>query len=131
FGPERAIGVMFETLVTTAIGGLAAYIFIRSLLLLGGDSKEAAVAVGALFFLWPLILDILWSGIAATFSLATTFDQVLVGPQELAVLAFAVGALIGFFDGYRQIHAWVGFGAVRFLSDVTWGLALGVNGLLI
>jgi hypothetical protein len=131
FDGGRAVGVMIESLFTTAIGGIAAFVFIRFLLLLGGDSKQAAVAVGALFFIWPLIFDVLWAGIVTTFSSTTDPNAVLFGPSELGALAFVTGALVGCFDGYRQIHSWIGAGVPRFLSDVTWGLALSFNGLLI
>ncbi len=130
FGGGRAAVVMAESLLTTAVGGFVAFVFVRLLLLLGHDSKAAVVAVGTLFFLWPLILDILWGGIATTFSSTYDAGTVLFGPVALSVLAFICGALVGCFDGYRQIHRWIGMGVPCFLSDVTWGLALSVNGLI-
>ncbi len=130
FDGRRAVLVMIECLITTALGGFNAFVFVRLLLYLGGDSKAAAVTIGTLFFIWPLIFDILWGGIASTFSLTTNPGAVLLGATELSRLAFVCGSLVGCFDGYRQIHTWIGWGVPRFLSDVTFGLPLSVNGLL-
>lgn len=125
----RALLTGLETFLTTMVGALVAFLFVRVLLWLGDDSHAAAVFVGTLFLIWPLILDIVWGGIVTTFQLAS--KPLLFDAGRLPYFALAVGALTGFFDGYRQIHNWrKGIGFLTFLADTTWGLPLAPNALL-
>jgi hypothetical protein len=126
---SRAVLVALESFATTALGGWLAFAFISVFLWLGSDPRGAAVAVGTLFLLWPLPLNVLWAGVVTTF--AWTVNPLLFDSSVLPWVAWGAGSLIGAFDGYRQIHSWWGWGVPAFISDVTWGLASSINGILI
>ncbi|MDP2354771.1 MAG: hypothetical protein Q8M31_01760 [Beijerinckiaceae bacterium] len=118
-----------ETFLTTAMGALIAFLFVRVMVWLGDDTHAAAVFVGALFLIWPLILNVVWAGLVVILELP--YGALLFNPERLAYFAFAVGAFTGFFDGYRRIHNWrKGIGFVTFLSETTWGLPLAPNAVL-
>src|SRR5580765_7711574 len=112
---DKAILVALESFVTTAVGGWLSFAFVSVLLWLGKDPRAAAVAVGTLFLLWPLPLNILWGGVVVTLALATS--PLLFDAKVLPWFAWIAGSLIGLFDGYRQIHSWWGWGVPAFASD--------------
>src|SRR6185369_300540 len=97
-------------------GGVLARLFIWVLLrpieqqsLAGGST-----AVGYLFFLFPTILDHLFT---------SEGGRVLTTPDGLLMMATILGSFIGMMDGLWRIHDWKGLGWLTFPLDVTWGLA--------
>jgi hypothetical protein len=125
----RALLTGLETFLTTMLGAIIAFTFVRLLLWLAGDTHQAAVVVGTFVLIWPMILDVIWGGIVTTFQLQ--HSPLALDAERLPYFALTTGALIGFFDGYRQIHAWSkGRGFLTFLCDITWGLPLAPNAVL-
>jgi hypothetical protein len=111
-----------EAALLTVIGGLMARLFVALLLVWGGDSPVAHIAVGWGFFLIPGAVDtIAW---LATGKVATSVDF-------LVWLATGVGAFTGFMNGFWRIHDWKGVGWLAFPLDVTWGLAGATSGSLL
>jgi hypothetical protein len=124
-----ALLVGLETFVTTSVGAVLASLTLRIPLKLAGNTDAAAAVFGTLLLIWPGLIDIVWAGITALFAedtVAVAFDARL-----LPWFAFVVGGAIGAFDGYRRIHRWSRFGILTFIADVTWGLPLAVNAVII
>ena len=112
----------FEAALLAVIGGLVARLFIALLLVGGGDSPLAHIAVGWGFFIVPGAVDtIAW---LATGKVATSADF-------LVWMGTVVGAFTGFMNGFWRIHDWKGVGWLAFPLDVTWGLAGATSGSLL
>ncbi|MGD9740021.1 MAG: hypothetical protein AB7O56_12075 [Bauldia sp.] len=124
-----ALLVGLDTFITTAAGSFLAWLVLRVLLELTGNSDAGAAVFGTLFLIWPGLVDVGWAGITAIFR--PEAELVLIDAAALPWFAFAVGAGVGLFDGYRRIHRWKGMGILKFVADVTWGLPLAVNAFII
>src|SRR6266496_2184568 len=111
-----------EAASLAVIGGLVARLFVALLLVSGGDSPLAHIAVGWGFFLIPGAVDTMaW---LATGKVATSVDF-------LVWLATGVGAFTGFMNGFWKIHDWKGVGWLGFPLDVTWGLGGVTSGCVL
>ncbi len=111
-----------EAGLQAAAGALVARTFVAILLNLGGETREAGIAMGWAFLLWPGAIDT----VAALFG-----AQLLTQPDRLLLIATAVGALGGLFDGIWQVRAWPWPSALTFIVDYSWGLAANTNGVLV
>lgn len=112
---------LVEALLLALAGGLLARGFVALALDIMGAGQAAVTATGLLFLIWPGLLNLA----------ALPFGQPPIGGDALLHLAFAVGALTGFFDGYWSIHRWRREGLIGFFLDVTWGLPGSANALLL
>lgn len=117
----RAAARLVEALLLALAGGLLARGFVALALDFFGGGQAAVTAIGLLFLIWPGLLNLA----------ALPFGQAPVDGDMLLQLAFAVGALTGFFDGYWSIHRWRREGLIGFILDVTWGLPGSANALLL
>lgn len=123
-----ALLVGLDAFITTTLGSFLAWLVLRLLLELTGNTDAGAAVLGTLFLIWPGLVDITWAGISAIFR--PEAELVLIDAAALPWFSFAVGAGIGLFDGYRRIHKWRGMGPLKFVADVTWGLPLAVNAFI-
>lgn len=119
---ENAGTLALEAGLHAAAGAFVARTFIAIVLNVGGDTREAGIAIGWAFFLWPGAIDT----VAAPFG-----AQLLTTPDRLLLIATAVGALGGLFDGIWQVRAWPWPSALTFIVDYSWGLAANTNGVLV
>jgi len=105
-----------------ALGALASRTFVWLLLEYWGTETKAIVGIGALFLVWPGLIDALtWLATNHTYFDAAT----------LIAWATISGGLVGFWDGLHQIHDWRKRAGLTFLADVTWGSAGSNLGLLV
>jgi hypothetical protein len=120
WGRSALIGL--ETSLTMLAGMYLAQLTVAVPIWLGDGSTAAEIGTGFFFLIWPGIVNLF----AAPFT-----EGALIGANGLTWCALAVGAGIGFYDGFRRIHKWMGPGVLTFLGDLTWGLPLSVNALII
>ena len=120
---EQSAGTLaLEAGLHAAAGAFVARTFIAILLNLGGETREAGIAIGWAFLLWPGAIDT----VAALFG-----SQLLTTPDRLLFIGAVVGALGGLFDGIWQVRAWPWPSALTFIVDYSWGLAANTNGALV
>lgn len=110
-----------EMVLTAVLGGLLALLAVRLTLEGLPFGMANGTVAGWVFFILPGLFDTgCWLlGLPAR-----------VPGEFLRLLAVAVGAAAGAFDGWRGIHRWPWPGAAAFVADVTWGLAGTTAGLL-
>jgi hypothetical protein len=103
---------LLEASLTALLGGIVSRYF-TSLLLAAFDSSPTSVVwIGLLFHGWPGVLDIMCLG---------SVGQPAFTKEGLIAWATVAGAVIGFWDGWHQIHNWRRWKGLTFLIDVTWG----------
>ena len=114
FGESRTVGIWsgIETALAILLGALASRAFTWVLLSSIEFDPRRVTAVGWLFHFWPGLLNTLCS---------LSVGETAFSARGLVEWATAIGAIVGFWDGFHQIHDWRRGGGLTFLLDVTWG----------
>ena len=113
---------VLEAFLTAILGALVSRTFTWLLLSAYDDNTNAVFWIGFLFHGWPGFIDV---------ACLLAVGESAFNPNGLLPYATIVGGLIGFWDGWHQIHDWRRFGAFTFLLDVTWGgAAVGIGALI-